>query len=111
MATTVRAVVPAAVSGLVAAFIISISRAIGETMVVFIAAGGGGNVAQYTTSPFDAGSTMTAAMAAQASGTDSVVGEALTFQSLFFVGLVLFVITFALNLIADRFVRRVRQAY
>ena len=110
-ATTIRVVLPAAVAGLVAAFIITVSRAIGETMVVFIAAGGGGNSAQFTTSPFDPGSTMTAAMAAQASGTDSVVGEALTFQSLFFVGLVLFAITLVLNLIADRFVQRVRQAY
>ncbi len=110
-ATTVRVVLPAAVAGLVAAFIITVSRAIGETMVVFIAAGGGGNSAQFTVSPLDPGSTMTAAMAAQASGTDAVVGEALTFQSLFFVGLVLFVITLVLNLIADRFVQRVRQAY
>ena len=54
---------------------------------------------------------MTAAMASQAQGTDQVVGEALTFQSLFFVGSVLFVITLVLNLVADRFVRRVRQAY
>ena len=110
-ATTIRVVLPAAVAGLVAAFIITVSRAIGETMVVFIAAGGGGNSAQFTLSPLDPGSTMTAAMAAQASGTDSVVGEALTFQSLFFVGLVLFAITLVLNLIADRFVQRVRQAY
>ena len=54
---------------------------------------------------------MTAAMATQAQGTDQVVGEALTFQSLYFVGAVLFVITLLLNLVADRFVRRVRQAY
>jgi ABC-type phosphate transport system permease subunit len=46
-----------------------------------------------------------------ASGTDSVRGAGLTFQSLSFVGLLLFLITFALNLAADRFVRRVRQAY
>ena len=54
---------------------------------------------------------MTAAMASLAAGTDSVVGEGLTFQSLFFVGLVLFGITLVLNLIADRFVQRVRQKY
>lgn len=109
--TTVQVILPAAVSGLVAAAIVTISRAIGETMVVFIAAGGGGNNAQFTLSPLEDGSTMTAAMAAQASGTDSVVGEALTFQSLFFVGLVLFTITMVLNLVADRFVRRVRTKY
>ena len=54
---------------------------------------------------------MTAGMASLAAGTDSVVGEGLTFQSLFFVGIVLFTITLALNLFADRFVRRVRQKY
>jgi phosphate transport system permease protein len=111
MTTTIRIVLPAAVAGIVAAFIITVSRAIGETMVVFLAAGGGGNSAQFTLSPLDPGSTMTAAMAAQASGTDAVRGEALTFQSLFFVGLVLFVITLVLNTIAGRFVRKVRQAY
>ncbi len=111
VSTSTRVVVPAAVSGLVAALIVTVSRAIGETMVVFIAAGGAGNQTQFTTDPLEPGSTMTAAMAAQASGTDAVVGEGLTFQSLFFVGLVLFVITLVLNLLADRFVRRVRQAY
>ncbi len=54
---------------------------------------------------------MTAAMASQAAGTDQVVGEGLTFQSLFFVGMLLFLITLLLNLFADRFVRRVRQRY
>jgi phosphate transport system permease protein len=108
--TSVKVVVPAAVSGLVAAFIIAVSRAIGETMVVFIAAGGG-NGATYTANPLDAGLTMTAAMATQAAGTDAVVGEGLTFQSLFFVGSVLFVVTMTLNVLADRFVRRVRQTY
>ncbi len=111
MTTSVKVIIPAAVSGLVAAAIVTVSRAIGETMVVFIAAGGAGNQTQFTTNPFDSGSTMTAAIAAQASGTDSVVGEGLTFQSLFFVALVLFVITMVLNLLADRFVRAVRQAY
>lgn len=109
-ATTTSVVLPAAVSGLVAAFIVATSRAIGETMVVFLAAGASGNSAQFTLSPLERGSTMTAAMASQASGTDGTISE-LGFGSLFFVGFVLFMITLILNLIADRFVRRVRTAY
>jgi phosphate transport system permease protein len=110
MTTTVRVVLPAAVSGLVAAFILAASRAIGETMVVFIAGGAGGGT-EFGLNPTEQGLTMTAAMASQATGTDAVVGEALTFQSLFFVGSVLFLITFALNVVASRFVRLVRQTY
>ncbi len=108
--TVTRIVVPAAVSGLVAAVILAVSRAIGETMVVFIAGGAAGNQA-FETDPFQPGLTMTAAMATQAQGTDQVRGEALTFQSLYFVGAVLFLVTLALNVLADRFVRRVRQTY
>jgi phosphate transport system permease protein len=109
--TTVKVVIPAAVSGLVAAFIVAVSRAIGETMVVFLAGGGGGNQAPFNLDPREFGTTMTAAMAAQASGSDSVAGSDLVFPSLYFLGFLLFLITFVLNLIADRFVRRVRQAY
>lgn len=108
--TVTRVVLPAAVSGLVAAFLLAFSRAIGETMVVFIAGGAAGNQV-FELNPFKPGLTMTAAMATQAQGTDRVVGEALTFQSLYFVGAVLFVLTLVLNLIASRFVRRVRQSY
>ena len=108
--TVTKVVIPAAVSGLVAAFILAVSRAIGETMVVFIAGGAAGNQ-PFELSPLEPGLTMTAAMATQAQGTDRVVGEALTFQSLYFVGALLFLITLLLNTIADRFVRKVRQAY
>jgi phosphate transport system permease protein len=108
--TTIRVVIPGAVSGLVAAFIVSVSRAVGETMVVFIAAGASGG-SLFSIDPFQPGQTMTAAMASQASGTDQVAGAGLAFQSLFFVGMLLFLMTFALNMVGDRFVRRFRQAY
>jgi phosphate transport system permease protein len=110
MATTVRVVLPAAVSGIVAAFILTASRAIGETMVVYIA-GGAADSAPYTTNPLDGSLTMTAAMASLATGTENVRGASLAVPSLYFVGIVLFFITLGLNVVANRFVRRVRQAY
>lgn len=108
--TVLRVVLPAGISGIVAALIVGLSRAIGETMVVFIAAGGGGNQAQFTASPFESGTTVTAAMAATTAPSDRVV-EGISLESLYFLGLILFVATLVLNLIADRFVRRVRNVY
>ncbi len=108
--TVTRVVLPAAISGLVAAFIVAVSRAIGETMVVFLA-GGAADAAIFNADPYEGSLTMTAAMASLASGTDQVVGAGLTFQSLFFVGLLLFAITLVLNIIGNAFVARVRERY
>jgi phosphate transport system permease protein len=107
---TFRVVFPAAISGIVAAVILGISRAIGETMVVAIAAGAvGGGLRSYD--PLGPGQTMTAAMAALGFGSDQVAGDDLAFQSLYFVGLLLFFMTFLLNLASDYLVRRVREVY
>lgn len=108
--TSLRVVVPAALSGIVAAVILGISRAVGETMVVAVAAGGSGG-SQFTADPFDPGQTITAAMASLATGTDQVVGGDAAFPSLFFLGLLLFMITFALNQVGDIVVRRSRERY
>jgi phosphate transport system permease protein len=110
ISTTLRVVMPAAVSGIVAAGILAASRAIGETMVVFIA-GGAADSASFTANPLDGSLTMTAAMASLATGTEGVRGADLAVPSLYFVGIVLFFLTLSLNMIANRFVRRVRQAY
>jgi phosphate transport system permease protein len=108
--TTTRIVFPAAVSGIMASLIVGVSRAIGETMVVAIAAGGTGN-SPFTLNPFDSGQTMTAAMTSLAIGSDQVKGAENTFESLYFVGLLLFAMTLLLNVASERFVRKVRQRY
>ena len=109
-ATSVRVVFPAAVSGITASLILGVSRAIGETMIVAIVAGGTGG-SLFNLDPLQGGQTMTAAITALATGSDQVRGSGPAYPSLFFVGLLLFLITLALNLASERFVRRVRKRY
>jgi phosphate transport system permease protein len=108
--TSLNVVVPAAVSGIVAALLLAFSRAIGETMIVALVAGGTGG-SLFELNPLEQGQTMTAAMTALAIGSDQVRGAALAFESLFFVGFLLFILTLFLNLASEAFVRRVRRAY
>lgn len=107
--TIVKVVLPAALSGMVAAFIITVSRAIGETMIVTIAAGGSGS-APFTADPLNASLTMTSAIANLATGSDAVL-EPQAFESLYFVGLLLFLITLGLNVLGGRIVRKYRRSY
>lgn len=108
--TSIRVVMPAAVSGITAALILGLSRAIGETMIVAIVAGGTGG-SLFSVDPLKGGQTMTAAITSLATGSDQVRGAGPAYPSLFFVGLLLFLLTLALNLGAERFVRRVRRQY
>jgi phosphate transport system permease protein len=101
-----RIVVPAAISGIVASFVLAISRAIGETMIVLIAAGGQPNL---TWNPMEAVQTMTAFIAA--TGTGDVPTGSIEYKTIFAVGLTLFVMTFAMNIIAIRLVRKYREVY
>lgn len=103
---TLRTVVPAALSGIVAAFILAISRAIGETMIVLIAAG------QSTTlqfNPLKAMETMTAYIARVSLGDNPQ--QSTEFKTIFAVGMLLFIMTFVLNLISQRVLAKYRQVY
>lgn len=101
-----RVVVPAALSGLAAAFIVAISRAVGETMVVAIAAGAG---PALTLNPFRSAETM-AGHIVRISGGD-LGYDSVDYKSLFAIGLLLFLITLGLNLLSQRIVARYREVY
>lgn len=104
--TAVKIVVPAALSGIGAAIIVAISRAVGETMIVALAAGAG---PAFTFNPFKAAETMTGHIVRISGGDLSY--DSLDYNSLFAIGLLLFLITLALNIISQRIVRRFREVY
>jgi len=104
--TAIKVVVPAALSGVAAAFILAASRAIGETMIVAIAAGAGPN---FTINPFRAAETMTGHIVRISGGDLSY--DSLDYNSLFAIGLVLFGMTLSLNILSQRIVRRFREVY
>jgi phosphate transport system permease protein len=106
MRTTLRVVFPAAISGIAASIVLALSRAVGETMIVALAAG---TRAQIVTNPTSNGQTMTGFIAQTATG-ESTPGT-LTYNTLFAVGLLLFAITLVINIISIRLVRRFREAY
>jgi phosphate transport system permease protein len=106
MEVAVRIVVPAAISGISAAIILGISRAIGETMIVAIAAGAGPNL---TLNPFESAETMTGYMVRISGGDLSY--DSIDYNSIFAIGLLLFIVTFILNLISQRIVRHFREEY
>jgi phosphate transport system permease protein len=109
---TTKVVFPAAVSGVVASLILGFSRALGETMVVAIAAGATSGASRHW-DPLEPGQTMTGAISSLAIGSDQVksasASELNPFEALYFVGLLLFVLTLAMNLLSERYVRRVRK--
>ncbi|CAN5784190.1 phosphate ABC transporter permease subunit PstC [soil metagenome] len=101
-----RTVVPAALSGIIASFILAISRAIGETMIVTIAAGG---VANMTVNPLRSVQTMTAYIAQTATG--ELAHGSVEYQTIFAVGLTLFLITLIMNIASIFVLRRFREVY
>jgi phosphate transport system permease protein len=104
--TAIKVVVPSAMSGITAAFVVAISRAIGETMVVAIAAGAG---PKFTFNPFESAETMTGHIVRISGGDLSY--DSIDYNSIFAIGLLLFVITLGLNVISRRFVSRFREVY
>ena len=101
-----RVVIPAALSGILASFILAISRAIGETMVVAIAAG---NRPNLTLNPLESIQTMTAYIVQMSLG-DTPRGT-IVYESLFAVGMTLFLITLLMNVVSQRILSRYRQVY
>ena len=103
---SMKVVVPAALSGILAAFLLAFSRAIGETMAVTIA---GGHKIMFSLNPFEEVRTMTAFMVHQSFGDDSA--NSIQYKSIYAVGLALFLITLVINIISQWILRRFREVY
>jgi len=101
-----QVIVPAALSGIAAAVIIGLSRAIGETMIVAVAAGAG---PKFTLNPFQGAETITGHIVRISGGDLSY--DSIDYNSIFALGLLLFIITLTLNIISQRIVRRFREVY
>ena len=97
---------PAALSGITAAFVVAISRAVGETMVVAVAAGAGPN---FTFNPLESAETMTGHIVRISGGDLSY--DSIDYNSIFAIGLLLFCMTLGLNVVSRRFVARFREVY
>jgi len=104
--TAIKVVVPAAISGISAAIIVGLSRAIGETMIVAVAAGAGPN---FTFNPFQSAETMTGHIVRISGGDLSY--DSIDYNSIFAIGLMLFFMTLVLNIISQQIVRRFREVY
>ena len=104
--TAIRVVFPAALSGIVAALVLGASRAIGETVIILIA---GGQTANLSLNPTESYQSMAAFIAATARG-DIPTGS-IEYETIFVVGMTLFVFTLMLNMISIRLVRKYRQVY
>ena len=106
METSMQIVLPAAFSGIAAAFIVALSRAVGETMIVALAAGAGPN---FTLNPFEGAETLTGYIVRISGGDISY--NSIDYNSIFALGLVLFLITLTLNIISRRIVEKYREVY
>jgi phosphate transport system permease protein len=104
--TAIKIVVPAAISGIAAAFIVAASRAVGETMIVALAAGAG---PLFTFNPFEGAETMTGHIVRISGGDLSY--NSIDYNSLFAIGLLLFFMTLGLNVFSQYIVNRFREEY
>lgn len=109
MKVALRVVFPAALSGIVAALVLGASRAVGETLVILLAGGSGQLLPDIVWDARDSGGSMAAFIASTATG-DAPTGS-IEYGTIFAVGMTLFVLTMALNIISIRLVNRFRQAY